>query len=173
MEWRQAARLVEACEAQRTSDLGDDARGSPLILYLDTSALLKIYFDEEGAPLVRGSVQGSSAVTSSLIAFVETRAAFARRRRSGELKPDDHRRLTHEFEADWAQYVKIGVTDSLVLNAARLAEVHRLRAYDAIHLASVLALGAQVGEAPTFACWDRALNAAAAREGLPLLRALR
>jgi uncharacterized protein len=126
--------------------------------------------DEEGASLVRSGVQDSIAVASSLIAFVETRAAFARRRRTGELRPDDHRRLTQEFETDWNQYVKIDVTESLVLDAARLAEAHGLRAYDAIHLASALALRGRVSEPPTFACWDRGLRAAVGREGLELLR---
>ena len=170
MGWRQTARLVSAGEGQGAPDLRDDARGPPLTLYLDTSALLKIYLDEDGAAVVREGVSASNVVASSLVAFVETRSAFARRRRTGELSPTDHRRLAHDFEADWDRYVKIEVSEALVFESARLADLHRLRAYDAIHLASVLLLGARVGEAPTFACWDRDLSAAAAREGLPLLR---
>ena len=75
-----------------------------------------------------------------------------------------------EFEADWERYVKIEITEPLVVNAADLAERHRLRAYDALHLASVLILAARAADPPTFCCWDGDLLAAASREGLALLR---
>jgi uncharacterized protein len=82
----------------------------------------------------------------------------------------EQRRLVDELQLDWDRYVKVEVTEALVIEAADLAERHRLRAYDALHLASSLALGARAGEPPTFACWDDALNTAARREGLIVLR---
>jgi predicted nucleic acid-binding protein len=139
-------------------------------LYLDTSALLKVYLDEEGASVVRAGVARSDIIASSLVAFVETRAAFARRRSANELSPGDYRRLVEGFGDDWERYLKVDVSPPLVTAATRLAETHRLRAYDALHLASALLLAERIADAPTFACWDRALNAAATREGLSLLR---
>jgi uncharacterized protein len=132
--------------------------------------LIKIYLEEEGAAAVRAGVSASTAVVTSRLAFVETRAGLARRRRAAELSPSEHRRLVQDFEVDWDRYVKVEVSEGLVIESARLAELHRLRAYDAIHLASALAVGTRAGEPPTFACWDTDLNAAAGREGLPLLR---
>jgi uncharacterized protein len=67
--------------------------------------------------------------------------------------------------------VRVDVTDRLVHEAADLAETHRLRAYDALHLASALALRRQMDGPPMFASWDDDLDATARREGLPLLRA--
>ena len=166
----QTARIVAPCQSQGSSDLGDDARGSPLILYLDTSALLKVYLVEDGTATVRAGVESSEIVASSLIAFVEARAAFARRRREHELTQADHRRLAQDFAKDWGRYLKIEVSEPLVIEAARLADAHRLRAYDAMHLASALLLAERNTEAPTFGCWDRALRTAAAHEGLSLLR---
>lgn len=131
---------------------------------------MKVYLDEEGSAAVRAGVATSTAVATSLLAFVEARAGLARRRRAGELSASEQRRLVRDFETDRERYVKIDVSERLVIESARLAEIHRLRAYDAIHLASALVLGVHAGEAPTFACWDRDLNAAADREGLPLLR---
>lgn len=66
--------------------------------------------------------------------------------------------------------MRVDVTEELLRDAARLAEAHRLRAYDAVHLASAVAFQARWGEDVTFASWDQDLQRAARREGLMLLR---
>jgi uncharacterized protein len=131
---------------------------------------VKVHLEENGSDVVRAGVASSTIVVTSRLAYVEMRASLARRRREGHVSPPEHRRFVQEFEADWERYAKVEVSEALVIEAARLAELHRLRAYDAMHLASVLFIRAHMNEAPTFACWDRDLNAAAGREGLPLLR---
>ena len=55
-----------------------------MILYLDTSALVKLYADEPGSGLVRDAVRNAQLTVCHLIAYVETRAAFAKKRRMGE-----------------------------------------------------------------------------------------
>jgi uncharacterized protein len=119
---------------------------------------------------VRTGIEASEVIASSRVAFVEARAAFARRRRAGHLSSADHRRLVHDFGNDWERYLKVDLAEPIILKAAELAERHGLRAYDAIHLASALTVREHMGTPPTFACWDRDLNAAAASEGLTLLR---
>jgi hypothetical protein len=65
----------------------------------------------------------------------------------------------------------IEVTTSIIRGAARLAEVHRLRAYDAVHLASAATIQNQIAESFVFASWDRTLERAARLERLePLPR---
>jgi len=66
--------------------------------------------------------------------------------------------------------VRLEVSESLVRRAADLAETHRLRGYDAIHLASALLLADRLGGETAFGSWDDALDTAAAREGFLLLR---
>ena len=105
------------------------------------------------------------------MAYVEARAAFARRRRAGDATPSEHRRVVRDLADDWDRFVRVEVTDTLVNRAGGLAETHRLRGYDAVHLASALWLRDRLPEAPLFASWDDALDVAAQREGLPLLRA--
>jgi len=110
---------------------------------------------------------------TSLVTLVEARAGLARRRRASEIPPADYRHAVAELTDDWERYVKIEVSATLVTHAAQLAERHRLRGYDAIHLASAMLLGDQVGGEIVFASWDDELDAAAAREGFRLLRARR
>ena len=140
-------------------------------LYLDTSALVKLYVDEEDARVVRNAVGQADLIATSALAYVEARAAFARRRREGGLSPGDHRRITRNLDRDWAGYLSVEVTDSVIRRGARLSETHRLKAYDAVHLASAAVAHGRLGEPFLFASWDRNLDRAARREGLELLRA--
>ncbi len=140
-----------------------------MILYLDTSALVKMYVDEEDAPRLRAAVAEANVVGTSEIAYVELRSALARRARDGSLERLAYRRTLRDVEADWAQLFLITVSNRLVHDAGELAERYRLRAYDAIHLASSLALQSGVEEPVTFACWDKALESSAVAAKLRLL----
>jgi len=137
-----------------------------LILYLDTSALVKLYVDEDGTLQARRGVGDAEVVSTSEIAYVELRAALARRYREGALKPAEHRRALRALHRDWPQFFLIAVGSALVREAGALAEYYRLRAYDAVHLASSLAVQAQTEEVVTFASWDRALAEVAVKAGL-------
>jgi len=120
--------------------------------------------------LARRSVADAERVATSIVTLVEARAALARRRHAGDLAPADHRRAVADLADDWERWVRLEVSEPLTREAAGLAERHRLRGYDAIHLASALLLAARVGEPIMLASWDDALDAAAAREGLTVLR---
>jgi len=62
--------------------------------------------------------------------------------------------------------LRIKASEALIQEAASLAERHRLRGYDAIHLASAILLKNRLAEPVVFSSWDVALEAAARREGL-------
>jgi len=141
----------------------------PVNLYLDTSALVKLYVDEDGSPVVRGILQRAVVTATSAIAYVETRAALARRRREGGLAASEYRRATRSFDDDWVHYQRVSVTDQLISEAADTAESFKLRAYDAVHLVSALTISARLEAQVVFACWDAGLSQAARRAGLQLL----
>ena len=139
-------------------------------LYLDTSALLKLYVEEDDSDFVEGAVQDAETTVTSIMTYVETRAAFSRRRRDGSLTPADYHRVVREFEREWERYFVIPVTDSLIKSAGKLAEIHGLRGYDALHLASAVYFREKTNEPVIFGCWDSRLETAARRQGLQLLR---
>ncbi len=135
-------------------------------LYLDTSALVKLYVEEEGSSLVRKAVEEAETVATSIIAYVEARAALARRRRERNIAATDHSRIIRDFEADWGRYLVLEVTDPLVRRAEKLCDSHALRACDTIHLASAGTLREKIAEPVSFASWNSKLEIAARREGL-------
>jgi predicted nucleic acid-binding protein len=140
-----------------------------LILYLDSSALVKLYVDEEGTELVRDAVVEAQIVGTCEIAYVELRAALARRHREGAITRALYRHVLRDIDVDWPHLFLVVVSSELVRHAADMAERHRLRAYDAIHLASGLTMQARAEEAVTFACWDQTLQKAAGAAKLKVL----
>lgn len=142
-----------------------------MILYLDTSALVKAYVAEENSAAVMAAITAAQAVASHVIAFVEAHAAFARLYREGAIEEAAFLTIKAEFIADWPAYLRVEMAQSLVQRAADLAEAFALRAYDSVHLAAADFLFNQEAEPVTFACFDRRLNQAARVLGIPLLQA--
>ena len=142
-----------------------------MILYLDTSALVKLYVDEPGRAAVVSEIEGAAAVATVRIAYAEARAAFARKRREGGLDAKSLRLAVELLDEDWAAYNVVDVSEPLVRRAGILAERHGLRGYDAVHLAAAVELERAGGQV-SFGCFDERLRRAARRVNLraPLMR---
>ena len=125
--------------------------------------------EEDGSALVLRWLREATAAATSAIAYVEARAAMARRRQLSHVLGADYRRIVRDFDADWERYIRLDVTEGLLRDAAGLAESHKLRVYDAVHLASALAFRNRQGGGVSLASWDHELAAAARREGFDVL----
>lgn len=134
--------------------------------YLDTSSLVKLYVEETASADVRGLVGSAEVAGTSLIAYAEARAAFARRFRESAFSSKDYKRLRSRFESDWKNFLSIQVTREIVQVAGDLAEKHGLRGFDAIHLASAMTLREKLAAPVTFSCYDIRLQNASQSEKL-------
>lgn len=76
-----------------------------MILYLDTSSLIKLYIDESGTPEVIDLVGESSLVCTSVVAYPEARSALARLHREGDLTGEAYAQAKSGLEEDWAAYL--------------------------------------------------------------------
>lgn len=128
-------------------------------LYLDASALVKRYVDEEGSDSVLEAMGDENTWSMCRIGFVETVRAVAR---GGE--PEDVKRV----ERDWIGCDVVELDQDLAEHAAQLALSSGLRALDALHLAAALSLST---ESLIFATWDIRLHRAAREHGLRTLPA--
>ena len=140
-----------------------------MILYLDTSALLKIYLDEPGTALVKSAVAEAETTATSEIAYVELCAALARRHRGGDISQTAYRRTLADIDADAKRVMYLDVSRHVIRAAADAAAAYALRGYDALHLASALELQSRSGESIIFGCWDATLTAAAMKARLQTL----
>ena len=139
------------------------------IFYLDTSALVKLYVEEEGSDLVRKALAEATVVATSQVAYAEARAAFSRAFREGAMSREDYQRTVTAFRADWDSYLAMAVSDQVIHLAGDLTELHFLRGFDAIHLASLLILQQRVHTPVTAACWDLRLWEAMRASGFSVL----
>lgn len=142
-----------------------------MILYLDTSALAKLFISEPGSNQVAAAVGSSLAVATHRIAYVEMHATLGKAVRMGRAEPSSLDRRLRDFEECWASIDVVEATDALVRRAAGLAIRHGLRGYDSVHLAAALAVHETMGpEAPVcFGATDARLNDAARLAGLTLV----
>lgn len=139
-----------------------------MILYLDTSALVKLYVSEKNSDTVTAFFQSAKVAATSLVAHVETLSALNRMKRERRLTAAQADKAKKSFEKDWVDYLVVKMDATLMKRAGQLVESFPLKAYDAIHLASAERLLHRAKSTVTFACFDKQLNAAARALGFEI-----
>ena len=137
-----------------------------MILYLDTSALVKRYFKEVYSKDVVSKWLDAAEVATSSVAYAETMAAIYRKKREIGYPGDLFQQLINEFRADWISFIRIRVDDELNEYIDKTVASHPLRGFDAVHLASAMILHERFHDDLLFACFDGQLLEAARKEGL-------
>ena len=138
--------------------------------FLDTSAAVKRYVHETGTSWVRGLTATANGHFLYLVRItdVEITSAIARRRKAPTLTVAEATAALNQFRLDFAQdYRIIEFTIPLLQRASQLADLHAIRAYDAVQLAAALEVRANVPSL-TLLSADNDLNSAATAEGLPV-----
>ncbi len=141
-------------------------------LYFDTSALVKRYDPSEpGAAVVIALCERRAEhnLYTSELAGPETASVLRRKEREGRLNADEVKRAWAAYQGHArSQYILLAVHSDLVRHGERLILNHQLRAFDALHLASALAVHAILGEAERieFVTADREQAEAASQVGL-------
>lgn len=142
------------------------------IHFFDSSAIVKRYVNETGTAWVLNLVDPTTGNHSYVarITGVEVVSAVARQRRDGSLSAADAATVLAQFRHDLTtEYRVVELTPALILTAMALAEMHTLRAYDAVQLAAAVEVNnlcVTLGVVLTLISGDAALNAAATAEGL-------
>lgn len=140
-----------------------------MIVYLDTSDLVKLYVEEIGSEEIKGIILDATVVSTSKVAYAEARSAFARKQKEGGFSIAKLRKIVEDFNRDWESYFIIKITDGLIKIAGDIAEKHLLRGFDSIHLASAVILKCKIKSEVYFSSNDAKLNQAARKEGIIVL----
>jgi predicted nucleic acid-binding protein len=132
-----------------------------VILFCDTSALVKLYVQEAGSDALLAEAGAASAVAVCRIAWAEAVAAMARRARDvpGDTAALDAAR--QRLREHWPHYVVVEVTQALVERAGDYADTFALRGYDSVQLAAARTVQEASREDLRFACYDARLRKAA------------
>lgn len=140
------------------------------VYFFDSSALVKRYAQETGTAWVQ-TLAAQHYSFLARVTEVEVIAAIERRKRGRTLTSSDAAAATASFRAHLAtDYAMVDISRPLIKAAADLAEMHGLRAYDAVQLAAALQVEKErrAFNMPglILVSADLALNAAATAEGL-------
>lgn len=136
------------------------------LVYMDTSALLKLCVLETGSDLAVAVWKGADALVTSRIADAEARSVLASAERIGRIDAAPAAQARDRWAELWPGLAKVEASAQVMERAGELVDRRPLRAGDAIHLASALLLA---DAAPLFVAWDRRLAAAGRAEGLTVL----
>jgi predicted nucleic acid-binding protein len=133
--------------------------------YFETSAIVKLVMIEEGSDRADALWDSSDLLVTSRLSYAEARAALAAARRSGRLTARGLEDAKGALDGRFEECDQVEVSADLVRSAGDIAEEHGLRGYDAIHLASALAL--ETTEL-ILVTWDPDLARAGRRVGFDL-----
>jgi uncharacterized protein len=137
-----------------------------MILYLDTSALVKRYFKEAYTDDVIDKWREAEEIVTSSVAYAEAMAAFFRKKREADIDAGVMRRLIEDLREDWYSFIRIRVDDELNSTIERMTARYSLRGFDAIHLSSALVVHEKFKAELLFMCFDVQLAEAAADAGI-------
>ena len=139
---------------------------SRLILFCDTSALIKLYIVETGSEELKVRILEAEAVAVCRIAWAEAHAALSRRAREVPEDTSNIEQAKAALAADWPHFVVVEIYQALVERAGDYAETFALRGYDSVQLAAAFETG-RISQSPiAFACFDTRLNKAAKLLGM-------
>ena len=140
-----------------------------MILFCDTSALLKLYIVESGSEALKARVVEAEAVAVCRVAWAEAHAALSRRAREVPGDAPVIEQAKAALAQDWPHFVVMEVDQALVERAGNYADTFALRGYDSIQLAAAFEAG-RIAQSPIcFACFDARLNKAADVLGMACL----
>jgi predicted nucleic acid-binding protein len=132
-----------------------------VILYCDTSALIKLLIVEPLSDQMQAVCSRAEAIAVCRITWAEAMAAMARRQREDPASSSDLEQARQLLNRTWAQFVIVAISQRLVEAAGRYADAFALRGYDSVQLAAAHELNLSTDLPITFASFDRRLNQAA------------
>ena len=140
-----------------------------MVLYLDTSALVKRYFEEESSDVVLSLWGKAGHIVTSSVAYSETLACFYRKKNEPGFDDNVFAKILDEFREDWSSFIRVQVNDGLNPFIDQVFACCHLRGFDAVHLASAVLIREKLTKDLVFACYDSRLNKAAKLQGLEIL----
>jgi uncharacterized protein len=110
------------------------------VYYLDSSAWVKRYFKEPGSTWIARLFERNERLASTGLGYVEVMSALVRQQLPHKFNQRKLKQLQELLQADWEGLTGVPLTNEIMEQSVSLAQLHRLRGADAIHLAAALSL---------------------------------
>ncbi len=138
-----------------------------MIVYFDTSALIKRYLREPNSEEVIAFLNTPDHLFGSIvITQVEMSAAFQKAVRMNIVSLADATEVWSDFLDHWQAFTRLRVTAGTIERASDIAWKYGLRGYDSLHLAAAVIWQETLDTKIAFAAFDRDLLRASQKAGL-------
>ncbi|RRR72657.1 MAG: PIN domain-containing protein [Candidatus Viridilinea halotolerans] len=137
-----------------------------MIVYVDTSALIKRYVLESGSSEVNALLAQAETCGTVALTLVEMASALAKATRMDWVEIGAAQAAWQDFRSHWPTFVRLKLTHPLIERASRLTWDYGLRAYDATHLATALFWQETLETPVILATYDRELWLAGQKVGM-------
>lgn len=137
-----------------------------MILFSDTSAIIKLFVTENGSESM--FVRSEKAIAVAVCwprTLAELHAALARRLRENYVTPAQYDEILGNLKVYRSTWLQVPVLDEALVNVDGLCRRYSLRGADALQLCAAIWLAAQNHQV-TFASSDQRLLRAASSQGL-------
>jgi predicted nucleic acid-binding protein len=138
------------------------------VRFWDSSALVPLIVEEDSSAWARGVLKDDPRAVIWALSTVEIRSALARKREEGALNQKAYRLALQRASRLLDSLTHVVVLEPVRQRALRVLDVHRLRAADALQLASALVVSRENPAALSFVTLDSRLALAAEREGFAI-----
>ena len=136
-------------------------------LYLDSSAIVKLFLPESHTALVENEVEKADGLICSAIGFLEVMGVFSRAHNQGRISRESLGGLVAQFKIWWGGVTHLRITDLVLVKAGNYAIDFGIRGIDALHFHGVES--SQKTGPVSFICFDDRLAKVAYDQGFNVI----
>lgn len=114
-----------------------------MVIFIDSSSLLKHYVEEEGSQEVDRIFGSGETICISPITTIEIHAALKRKNEDGSIDRDTYKKACDFWLQDYTNFVIVPFGDELINRTISIIDERAVKTLDAIQVASALLSGAR------------------------------
>jgi len=109
-----------------------------VVVYLDSSALVKRYINEKGSDRIVEIGREANEIVMSVLCVPEVLSAGNRLKREAKIKLEHYMTIKNELSEDIREATLIDITNEIIQTAIHCLEQNVLRTLDALHIATAI-----------------------------------
>lgn len=109
-----------------------------MVIFIDTSSLIKRYVSETGSDIVDSLFNDENEICISPVSAIEMRSALGRKLRDGSIDSETYQKARDLWSEEYVNFIKIPFNDSLVIKAIKEVEDRGVKTLDSIQIGSAL-----------------------------------
>jgi uncharacterized protein len=115
-----------------------------MVVFLDTSSLIKRYILEDGSKIVDNFYLPENDICISSVTIIEINAALKRKLTDGSISIETFNNAIAFWKTDYTQYRVIPYNDLLINKSLSIIETYQIKTLDSIQISSAILSEAEI-----------------------------